>query len=204
MADSAVKPTTRRDLRAERERDVAEWCKAHVATLSEDGKKITFGKPGTSVYRQHFRIDGGWLMTYGDVGEAIYQWSSPVTWAFLAGCDLGYFTSKCRASENGTSPKGWDGDVAKARLQEYFEHREERDGFEKTWAEFAEELRWVGLSTRDEWYHWLAIHGVEWFGDDWWESVAVSCGNVDDFQTLCRWAMLRMAVAQLGLQVTHG
>lgn len=196
--ETAFVPVTAADVRRESEAWVVECCAKHVATRSVSGLRITYGEPGTSIYRQHFRIDSCWLLTYGDLGEAVYQWSSVLTWEFLAGCAFEYFESKCQASHVGRSPRGWNARVAETRLRECFAGTDEY-GIRKSWADYEDQDLDRAHDTRDGWLRWLEDNGQEWFGDGWWEW-APEIGKVHDVQIVYQWKMLQLALASLGVR----
>lgn len=91
--------------------------KEHVVRDFSD-THITWTKPSSSYYWARFIINAGWLIVLGDTGEAIYQWSEPLTWDFLEGLNFSYFHSKCVASDKGRVPYDWDRGVADERLKE--------------------------------------------------------------------------------------
>jgi len=89
-------------LEAQIEQDIRGWFKDHIAThkpASIDGMDVySWRKPGTGINSIDYTVKGSYLICTGDQGDAIYQWSQPVTVYFLGGLDLSYFTGKCRAS----------------------------------------------------------------------------------------------------------
>lgn len=76
-----------------------EWFKDHHYEFRGLNSVRWGGK--SSNYSVHYVIYGSVLFVCGDLGEAVYCWSSNITWEFLAGLDLVYFHSKCQASESG-------------------------------------------------------------------------------------------------------
>jgi len=105
---------------------VAEWFKEHQATFEEASFKsgvpitrILWKKPNTSCYRVDYLIYGGMLLVCGDLGDAAYQWSGSINLKFLAGCDIGYFGGKCRASSQEPRGKTWDSE----RVQRWIEEK---------------------------------------------------------------------------------
>lgn len=191
------------DARAETEAQIRECIQEHEAELGDGSQVIVFRRPGTSFYSMTFRIQGGYLIVTGDLGEAVYQWSERLTWDFLAGLNFGYFESKCQAHRNGYNARGWDDSVAEYRLAEYL-----RDAFPEESP--PEGLGVAGaiaglvgdcvedppIGHREEWIDWLREYGYDAFGDAWWEW-APSVGEVPDFQILAHWVGLTAAIAQL-------
>lgn len=105
-----------------------EWFKDHVATLhiataptAKPVNTITvieWKKPNSWNYGCRFLLHSQWLMVVGDLGEATYQWSEPITMEFLAGLNFDYFHGKCRASPSGSRSRVWDPRTAQRRLQD--------------------------------------------------------------------------------------
>lgn len=104
------------------------WFKNHVAEFSDfpnnpNIKTLTWQQPNTSIYSIHYCIWGRNLAVFGDLGEAIYSWSSNVDWDFLSSCNLDYFHGKCRASECGSSFNYWEPDEVLKWWDEQIEQR---------------------------------------------------------------------------------
>lgn len=206
MTTETKAPPTAQSERERMERRIEEDCAEHVATLRDAGRVLDFRRPGTRVYSVRYRIDGPYLIVTGDMGDAIHQWSSQLSWAFLADCTFGYFAEKCRAHPQGRSPKGWDEDVAVAALRRIVTDPEERENYgipdRTTWARLTGDdpdfWDWdaVDLWSREEWIAWLHEQGHDAFGADFYEW-AVGIGQVPDFHQLAHWKMLQLAVAQL-------
>lgn len=106
------------DLYKKREPEIRkEWFKDHVpdfVIFSKDFIKIKWKKPGewncAIVYYLDLKM--GYLLVAGDLGEAVYQWSGPISLNFVANCNLDYFDSKCQASSCGERGREWNSDVA--------------------------------------------------------------------------------------------
>lgn len=174
-------------IRKRMEERIAEWVQDHVPTLSEDGKHLRFAQPGTGVYSINFRLEGGYLLVWGDVGDGIYQWGTRLTWGFLAGCSWDYFAGKCRAHVGGWRARGWDSAVARERLREFLpdldpERMRELDSH---------------VETRNDWNVFLhEPDRDDLLGPDCWEW-AVDVGDIPDTEMLAHWVMLRTAIARL-------
>ncbi len=88
--------------------------KDHVAKREEfSGKEFLMWRNsnGSSNYAIFYVRVWGMLMVFGDCYEATYQWNfeEGFNLTSIAKFDLGYFTSKCRASPHGRDPFIWDG-----------------------------------------------------------------------------------------------
>lgn len=145
------------------EAKIRERFKDHqiLADKENDGiRYIEFGKPGTMIYKIHYIITRNVLTVFGDCYEAVYMWSSKVSLEFLAGCSLGYFAEKCRASQHGYGSKHWDSDRAKESIEWRLEEMEEEDR-----KKFTDLNGFDHLSTEFEWCLWLQDHGYDVFGD---------------------------------------
>lgn len=75
-----------------------------------------WSKPGTWVDGMRFVIHRGWLTVLGDLGEAVYQWSSSISPEFLSDLNFDYFRSKCQASETGRKAEEFNADEGFAEL----------------------------------------------------------------------------------------
>lgn len=195
-----------RDLRDQWTEDIRERFAEHEATLGEGTDVIVFRRPGTRVYSVTYRVQGWYLIVTGDLGEAIYEWGEPIGWPFLAGCNWGYFASKCVASAKGCNARGWDSRVALHRLAYHLpdELVEEHDGDPAAaLAELAGDIDlWPrtepDLTCRDQWHGWLREYGDEVLGSAWWEW-APTVGDVPDYLMLAQWVGLQEAVERLGV-----
>lgn len=197
---------------AEREKRLrTDWFKDHQARLENytanidlDATKehvtyhifrILWAKLGTSNYRCHFVIHNNALMVHGDIGEAVYCWGQNINPAFLAGLDLGYFASKCCASESGRRFMDWDTRVAKDALMERFK---QDTAMRKRFLET--EGGMASIHQRDEWHQWLHENGYDVFGDGWYEW-APEIGDVIAWRCQGHLVGLKMAVEQLKAKV---
>lgn len=211
-----------RKKRKEREEaSMKESYKDHVAkhVIYEAGEnkveKLIWKKPGTINYAVCYMISGGYLFAYGDLGEAVYQWSDFIDFEFLAGLNVDYFAGKCQASEYERGYKDWCEIEAKEDVDELInsaaeykecicvedaEDDEECKCFEKYKKDLWEKFRETGgdgsLYSKDEWYEWCRESAYKVFGEDWGEWI----GNTGEIVAhRCRLHLLgiKMAVEQL-------
>lgn len=102
-----------------------------VTPCGREMHHLRFHEPGNCFYAQHFHIHGNFMTTYGDMFEAIYSWSSDISWRSVAGCGLSYFTEKCRASnstDSGSIGHEWKPEVAVRHIKDYLrEHFVDED-----------------------------------------------------------------------------
>jgi hypothetical protein len=159
------------------------WFKDHEVTRYTDDL-IVWMKPGTSIYSVKYRIDQNSLIVVGDIGEAVYQWSSTLTWAFLNGTDFSYFHSKCRASPKGFPWYDWSEERAKEQLEELFS--DASDELDKN--NLGECLSSCG--TEADWQMFTMEKGYEMLGADWWE---LNIGKVPALQCVGHWYGLKLA-----------
>lgn len=90
---------------------VNEWFTDHRATCRATGDildiewqnplDIHWRRPDTGNYAMCFIIHRNVVIVTGDVGDAIYGFSQPLTMARLVTFDWHYFWGKCMASETG-------------------------------------------------------------------------------------------------------
>jgi hypothetical protein len=154
---------------------------------------LLWKRPDSGIYRAEYIIERNRLIVFGDVDEAIYAWSSAVTWDFLAGCSLSYFREKCQASPVGRMYEAWDGDVARDYVNDLF--REDERGRTRR-AAFRERGGDEAIDDEREFYAWLGENGQEAFGDGWWE---LSYGKVPNAGCIYHLEGLKMAHEQLAL-----
>ena len=145
---------------------------------------LVFERPNSGLYRMVYTKIGDTLFVGGDVGEAAYRWpgANPkeIDLRWISRCDLGYFFSKCVASEVGRKFVEWDSDEARKR---FFESLQQQFGIEPVdvdeddepvWPEEYEELVHKfeeaggeeALEFKDEWLIWLAQNGYDIFNED--------------------------------------
>jgi hypothetical protein len=144
----------------------AEYHRADIGPARMES--LVWREPRTNINRIDYYCDGGRLFVAGDLGDAIYiTGAKDLSW--WTRCDLDYFASKCDASEHGRGYKTWDGDVARARLDEEIARMraddEEVDDLDVLVARDA-------LSDgRGAWDAWMRESASELFGHDWWDFV---------------------------------
>ena len=92
--------------------------KVEYKRLDEDTELLVWAIPGRKMYSITYLCRDGILYVSGDYGSAIYRWTEPNSLKWIAGCDLGYFSSKCQASPSGTGFMRWDGERAKEILED--------------------------------------------------------------------------------------
>jgi len=187
---------------ADGEKEFGNHVATVIGTIGEGLYGIRWAKPGCSNFWMDIVILSGTVFIRGDLGEATYVWSSPVSPEFLIGTNLGYFHSKCMASEKGSIPKDWNEDVALEWLDEQRRQRPEEDPDcdMATFDELAEELRKVAHDRR-EWEHFVSQHyGDEIqdvFGVDAWEFIW-DPGAVPMSRCILHWLGIRLALQSLG------
>ncbi|MBD7984422.1 hypothetical protein H9649_07515 [Sporosarcina sp. Sa2YVA2] len=100
------------------------WFKDHVAEVrGEEGLQvITWGKPGTNMYRTKYVLSGNNVFVSGDIGEAVYSLTCAATLKNIEDFELHYFTGKLSAF----CEERWDFDenLAKKELKEHWEEYE--------------------------------------------------------------------------------
>lgn len=96
------------------------WFKDHVAEIKgEEGLQvISWGEPGTNMYRTKYVLSGNNVFVSGDVGEAVYSLTCAATLENIKDFNLSYFTNKLSAF----CEERWDFDekIAKKELKEYW------------------------------------------------------------------------------------
>ena len=171
--------------------------------LEKDGNRIVddievlyWKKPDSAIYGVIYMMKYNSLFITGDLGEAVYCWSSPEKLKWVANLDLQYFASKCKASENGRGNKEWDPDYTENKLKEYMKDNFDENDYKEIWMKFEEERGPSALFYQQEWHSWLQDHGYEVFGDEWYEW-APDIGNVISLRCEYHLLGLKMAVDQL-------
>ena len=152
-----------------------EWFKDHVVAPYTDPREvIVWRSPNSIFYLVKYVLVGGALIVLGDLGEAIYRWyTSDIDFRWISGCELGYFASKCEASEVGKQFVEWNRDVAISSFEEIVDNEladytaadrgEARAQFEEM---LALTNPWRSLKEgKHEWYAWIERNGYEVFGD---------------------------------------
>ncbi|MCD6436442.1 MAG: hypothetical protein J7L15_08720 [Clostridiales bacterium] len=174
------------------------WFKDHVADFStyidENGNKIErlfWHKPDTWCFHINYTIEENTLIITGDLGCAIYKWSSPISFNSISTFNFDYFAGKCEASENGRHFVEWDSEIAIKSIEENFQQMA-KDKYEECICEdectceerrakeymekFKEERGDGALCDKYEWVEWVREYGEDILGYDCWEW-AYSCGE---------------------------
>jgi len=167
-----------------------EWFPNHIAELrtykavtGPDILYLGWKKPETNVYGVEYLIKGTRLIVSGDIGDATYWWSGRISFESIAGMHVGYFASKCEASEYGRQFKSWQRKVLEKNvdvaLRQRAEYSMELDHDDAALEAKFQELKALfekhgGIDAISEdrdffWHSWLAEHASKVFGDDWWE-----------------------------------
>lgn len=98
-----------------------EWFRNHIV-LSKKGEEsfqeIIWGAPCSNKYQVKYVFSGNTLFVSGDLGGAIYSWSTPVTLNKIKECSLGYFMSKLLTTEK--EKFDFDRDLAQQELTCFF------------------------------------------------------------------------------------
>lgn len=107
----------------------------HILTCVVDTEKLKVfdfrNVNGRGIDYQRWIIDCGTLIVTKDNYDSIYRWNdSWVTLQFLATCNLGYFTEKCKADKDGSNQTVFESEYAQKYLQEiavdnFFEEADE-------------------------------------------------------------------------------
>ena len=168
-----------------------EWFKNHQAqhiVYREDMESITWRQEETTNYYMHYLKQGYNLIVTGDVGDAIYR-TGFTTFDEWARSDIGYFSSKCVASEDGRLYKEWSSERIKQEVQETIKAED------LSWSKFVKARGPSSFAYEQEWYQWLNECGDDFFGCD------RSCWPVHGKQVAirCRGHLigLQMAMEQL-------
>lgn len=160
---------------------------------------IRWANPSSWAFMVHYFIWGGMLTVCGDIGEAVYQWGSPVNLDFLAGCNPDYFAEKCRGIEGlPADANEWDEEKATDYMGELLEERDEDDPPERDKpsraVRFDDENGWEALESQSAWIHWLEEHGDDLFSDPF---ELADIGDVVNLRVLGHLVGLKMAYEQL-------
>ena len=189
---------TKREYFDDMAREIREvWFKDHKATLitdTPDVKVIGWQAPGTWIYGMRFILHRRWLTVLGDLGEAVFEWSSDLDLEFLSTLNFGYFAGKCRASESGREFTTFDADVLKTELEQYIKEANEEDRERLT------EMRdSVGSDCdKDEWRQEIReAYENGLLADSEEASIVCSLGEVPDGHAIAHWVGIKMAAKQL-------
>ena len=182
-----------------REKRIKENFKNHKATVDQyaqldcgriDIEVLTWKKPDSSSYMVRYIIYGNTLCVYGDLGEAIYQWSQAITFEWLSSLDLSYFKGKCQASEVGRDFREWNNNKAIDTLKSFA-----KDEYFK-WSDFEENGGKDSLYDVREWEEWLRENGTDVLGENFWEW-AFEIGYTINTRCMYHFIGLQMAMEQL-------
>lgn len=134
-------------------------------------KILKWADPKTSTYSIKYIIDNNVLFVSGDLGFAVYRWTSCVDFEWLADLSIDYFCSKCEASEKG---------------HKYFE-----------WENFRTSRGMSEIENKEGWIEWCCEEGEEVFQTtDYWEW-AYDIGDVIHIRCHYHLIGLKMAMEQL-------
>lgn len=165
------------------------WYREHQASFQrfahESGselQRLRWAKPSSSTYLVIYMIDGCCLFVTGDLGSAVYRWSSPLAFDWLANCDLSYFAGKCEASENGRQHEEWSQAKCEAEAEYRVEIWYQGDGqyvlADKLGDESFADQDWSQLSPA------LKRRALDYFSEivleldeDWSSFVSAYCGS---------------------------
>lgn len=186
-----------------------EWFTQHEAVRVVVADKLAghamwvlnWRKPETGMYGVRYIIDANKLIVTGDLGYAIYLWSEPITFEFVADCDLGYFSGKCKASEKGYQYTQWYEGEARKELELWVEEAEENGETKEERRKKLDTLdfdgAWNAISDEHTWADWLRTYGRETFrSDDWFDWFNIGIGV--DVRCRAHLIGLKMAMEQLG------
>lgn len=155
------------------EREMREmWFKDHraVHTGSEGNMELlTWCKPGNSNYRIDYIMHNRYLIVTGDLGCAMYWWSGENDLRWVSQCSLGYFASKCEASENGRGYKEFNAEHLRSQIEHELTSREENNDQDTTRIKFMDIRGFDYIYDMYEWIGWIQANGEEVFGCDYWE-----------------------------------
>lgn len=183
------------------------WFKNHVAKTIPQGEAagfetIRWKAPDTSNYLISYTLHGLYLFVTGDVGDAVYRFSSPTTFEAIASMNIDYFASKCTASENGRFYESWDGDTVAKRLNEWVADAYEKEEEDERQQKLEGRGEWWNLPdafgcahVAEDWHQYLSHHGYDVFGNDWIEFGEI--GKVVDVRCIGHLVGIKMAVEQL-------
>jgi hypothetical protein len=191
-----------------------DWFKDHKANIElfdPEAIIIKWAKPGTGIYAVTYIIRNNYLYVSGDIGEAVYCWSSAISPQFLSTLNLDYFASKCQASEAGRGYPSWDDEQAKENLMDALKYHiasnneieesevtkemvEDHLDEQNTSLDYAED----SCSSKDLFYAWIGESGYDLFGSDWYEN---TFGQTIDMRCEGHLIGIRMAVKQLQLEM---
>jgi hypothetical protein len=210
---------TRKEREARLEKQLADNFKNHVANYCQyqhEGKwPIEVldwrDKKGGSINSVRYIMMQGILYVSGDWGEAIHGWSwSPTDqWSMknVAGCDLGYYMSKCLASSEGERGKVWDEAEARDGLVDIFaddiadnsllKGDKLRQAAEELYEQQCEKRGRPNMYSRDEFHQWAHAYAAEFFNNQYWMERVGDVGLVISMRHKFHLMGLKSAMAQV-------
>jgi len=140
-------------------------------------ERLIWRKPKTTCYYTQYLRVGQYLMVTGDIGEATYWWTETNNLQWMSQLDLGYFSSKCTASETGRGYHEWDQDLAVHKLKATVTDIAEglpgtcEANTKRLMHELHEYCAFSCLSCAEEWNGWCVENASNVFGSDWREQL---------------------------------
>jgi len=137
-------------------------------------------KPNTSIYSIKYIIRNNYLFVSGDLGCAVYKFSSNVEWHSIASMDSFYFSSKCEASETGRFYKEWNEEkcisIFNEKMKEYNNDISSLNMTQEEFNEFKEQAKQESFS-RDSWGHFVQNNYNVFYDDayDYGEDTSIIC-----------------------------
>jgi len=156
-----------------------EWFKEHEAREFK-GHNVAWLNPRRSTYACFFILHENYLTVVGDIGEAVYAWSNPLTTTWLAGLEFDYFHGKCVASEVGRKFTMFVPQVAYATTLQAI--KPARDV-----------IKGLGPNSSKEDYDYAARKLFDKTGDAELASALASCGEVPHVRCIGHWVGIKMA-----------
>lgn len=141
----------------------------------------------STIFMVNYIIKGGCLMVSGDLGEIIYEWSSPISWGFLVNTSFDYFASKARGIDGYDKPFTWTEDRVMERVAEYRDDHKEDEDWEDPFDGFESHLE-----SEEAWIAFLEDSSVDTSDLEAW-----SWGRGPNFRCYAHWYGIKMAIRQL-------
>jgi len=189
---------TRQAIYEKREAEIRKfWFPDHHYTYANDKRLVWRDSARGSIYLVRYYLLHGALAVTGDIGEAIYGgWSVPggITLPWIASLDLGYFASKCLASEEGREYDEWNEELALAAIDDEFKEKENPN---QAKAEAYDLGLDSAIGNQDEWIAWLHRYGHDQFGDEYYRLAGI--GEIINMRCQAHLLGLKMALAQEAL-----
>ncbi len=142
----------------------------------------------------------GFLLVYGDLGEASYQWYPSVSPEFVADCTLDYMMEKCQASEKGRNFKEFSSEEAEKYLRWYLNYEAECGTKESHYEpiSFEEVLKEYNIVEVDIGYAGEHEHAfVQFCYDTFIDFEGYDGGHIYSIRAYHHWIGIKMAVEQL-------